>query len=174
MGNQLLSSLDLSRHLVLNEVYEPVRMRPALELEVQPIVHLLNAQALLRCVMLNDQLLQEEEGSLVVHSLSQLSLAHPGVRSPSLLAVVALQIIHYELNHEVLLKECSIHNFLLHSELDLESPGVRFSVEESSVYQLDLLEALDMVETEREQLRGLKLAGLPGRAQVAVALSAVI
>jgi len=65
-------------------------MRLALKLEIKTIMHLFNVQAFLCSVMLNDKLLQEQESSLVIDTLTKLHLSDPQVRCVSLLTIVAL------------------------------------------------------------------------------------
>jgi hypothetical protein len=105
MRDQLLAGLEPGRHLRGDEVDEPVRVRLALELEIETVVHFADVKALLGRVVLDDELLQEEEGALVVDALSDLDLRHPEMGSVGLLAVVALQVHDDELNHETLLQE---------------------------------------------------------------------
>jgi len=54
--------------------------------------------------MLDDQLLQEQESSLVIYSLSDLSLGYPSMRSICLFTIIALEIIYYKLYYETLLQ----------------------------------------------------------------------
>jgi hypothetical protein len=63
-------------------------------------MHLPNVHALLSCVVLNDQLLKEEESTLVINALSYLHLRHPQMGCVSLLAVIALLVGDHVLNHE--------------------------------------------------------------------------
>ena len=54
-------------------------------------------------VVLHNHLFQIEEGALVVHTLSELNLGAPCVRSVGLLAIIALQVLYDKLNLESLL-----------------------------------------------------------------------
>ena len=96
-------------------------MRFVLKLEVKAIIHVLDVKAFLSCVVLNDELLQEKESPLVVNSLANLHLGDPQVRCVCLFTITALLVCNYELYDEALLEECSIENFLLYSELDLNT-----------------------------------------------------
>jgi hypothetical protein len=66
-------------------------------------MHLSNVQTFLCSVVFNNELLQEQESTFVVNSLSHLNLCDPQMRSVSLLAIIALLISHNELNHKCLL-----------------------------------------------------------------------
>jgi hypothetical protein len=79
-------------------------MRFVLKLEIETVMHVLDVQTLLSSIMLNDQLLKEKEGTLVVNSLSHLNLGHPQVRCVSLFTILALLISDDEFDDEALLK----------------------------------------------------------------------
>ena len=96
-------------------------MRFVLELEVKAIIHVLDVKAFFGCIVLNDELLEEEESPLVVNPLTDLHLGHPQVRCVCLFTITALLVCNYELYDKALLEECSIEYFLLHSELDLNA-----------------------------------------------------
>jgi hypothetical protein len=96
-------------------------MRFVLELEIKSIVHVLDIQAFLGSIMLNNELFKKEEGSFVINSLSNLDLSNPQMRSVCLLTVWALLICDNKLYDETLLKESAIENFLLDSQLDLNT-----------------------------------------------------
>jgi hypothetical protein len=96
-------------------------MRFVLELKVKSIVLVFNAQAFLSSIMLNDELLEEEESPLVIHSLSDLNLSNPQVRCVGLLTIWALLICNNEFYDKALLKKSSIKDFLLNSELHLDT-----------------------------------------------------
>lgn len=92
-------------------------MRFILELEVKAIIHVLDVKAFFGCIVLNDELLEEEESPLVVNPLTDLHLSHPQVRCVCLFTITALLVCNDELDDEALLEECPIEYFLLHSEL---------------------------------------------------------
>ena len=78
-------------------------MRPVAELEVQPIMLFLNLNALGCCIMLDDQLFKEQKGPLVIHSLPDLNLSNPSMRSVSLLAIITLLVLDNILDYKGLL-----------------------------------------------------------------------
>lgn len=73
-------------------------------MEIQPIMHFLDAYSSARHVMFNQHLLQKQESSLVVHSLAYLHLGYPKMGSVSFLALITLLIDCGEFNDEGLLE----------------------------------------------------------------------
>jgi len=137
-------------------------------------VHLSDVHALLSRVVLDDQLFKEQEGALVVDALPDLNLGDPQMWSVGLLAVIALEVNNYELNHEALLEESSVENLLLHGQFDLQALRVGLGVKEPSVNQLHALKTFDMLQTDTQELGRLKLGMGPWRPKVAIALAAVV
>ncbi len=103
MGDELLAGLKTRGDLPRNEINESVSVRFVLELEVQAIMHFADVHTLLCSIMLDDELLKEEEGTLVVDPLPYLDLGDPQVRGVGFLAIIALLISNDELDHEALL-----------------------------------------------------------------------
>lgn len=66
-------------------------------------MHLPDTNGFLMGVVLENELLQEQEGPLVKHALSELHLGLPCMRRVCLLTVVALQVLHHKLHLEALL-----------------------------------------------------------------------
>ena len=102
--DELLALFEARGDHTCDEVNQAVSMRLVLELEIEAVVHLSNVHTFLSCIMLDDKLLQEEEGTLVIYSLSDLNLSDPQMRCVCLLAIIALLIHDHELHHEALLK----------------------------------------------------------------------
>ena len=75
--------------------------------------------------VLENKLLQIEEGPLVVYPLSDLHHRRPRIVRERSGAVVALLISHDEGDRHGLLKHCPVADLLLHRELELEPPTVR-------------------------------------------------
>lgn len=110
------------RHEVLHhEANDAIGMWLAGVLEVEPLVHLSNANGLLVGVVLQNELLQEHERALVEYTLSQLHLGCPGMRRVRLLTVVALQVLHYKLHLEALLEQSVCLHLFLYGELDFDT-----------------------------------------------------
>ena len=74
VGYQLLSMYRLADQIFINEGGKPLGVRSMLEMEVQSLAMILisNIDDLVCCVMLQNHLLQEQECSFVVDSLSDL------------------------------------------------------------------------------------------------------
>ena len=83
-------------------------------MKVKAVGTLSDVQGLLVGVVLEDELLKEQERAFVVHSLADLGLGDPRVRSPLLLTVVALQVRDDKLDHKRLLEHSALLPFLLH------------------------------------------------------------
>ena len=76
-------------------------------------------------VVLHNHLFQVEEGALVMHTLSELNLGAPCVRSVGLLAIIALQVLYDELNLESLLQKRVLLDLLLYCQLDFDPARMR-------------------------------------------------
>ena len=176
MADKLLGVLLLANDLIFYKLHKSLSVRPVVEPEVDslPVVLFLDACALLLHVVLEDQLLQEKECALVLDFLSDLDLTLPEMRRVSLLALIALQVLDDELDHKGLLQHGAIEHLLLNCHFDLESSGVWFCPDESSVDHFDSLQTLHMLQAERQQLRRFKLASYPGRSLISVALFAMM
>ncbi len=61
---------------------------------------------------------------------------------------------------------------LLHGEFDFNATRVRLGPHEIRIHQLDLVNALDLFQTQRQQLPRLELALHPRRAQILAAPAA--
>lgn len=122
-------------------------MTVRLVVEVKTIPSLLYTYCLLVCFMTENELLQIQECSFMMHSLSYLDLTCPSVRSPSLFAVITLLILYHELNTKSLLKHSIVLNLLLDYHLHFYSSTVRFCPNESSIYNLNFVQAFHVFET---------------------------
>ena len=94
--------------------------------------------------------------------------------SPSLLAVIALLVVHGKFNLESLLHEGVCVDFLLHGQFDFDPPGVRLRPDEVSIDELDSLESFDVFEAESEQFCTLQLTLSPWWSLVSVALTTMV
>jgi hypothetical protein len=174
LGNQLLTVNNSCWDIGSDELTQSHSVGLRLELEVETVVHFLNTQTLLSCVVFDDQLLQEEEGPLVVHSLSDLGHSHPGMGRVRLAAVLALQVHKNVFNNKTLLQKSSVHNLLLDSELHFEPLGMGLRVDKACIDQFDVLHSLELLQANGEELGRLKFASNPGGSHVSVAVSAVL
>ena len=100
MGHELSGCLVASNEVGHDEADQPICMRLLLVLEIEAIMHLSDSNRSFMRVVLQNQLLEIQESSLVVHSLPQLHLCPPSVRRVSLLTVVALKILNEEFDLE--------------------------------------------------------------------------
>jgi len=123
MTNQLLGMLRGTADLLFYEMSKPLSMGSVLELKVDTltVLFLSDVCAFLLGVMFQDQLLKEQEGSLVVHLLPDLHLTLPQMGCVGFLAVFALQILDDVFDNECLLQQGSLENVLLNCNFDLQS-----------------------------------------------------
>jgi hypothetical protein len=77
-------------------------------------------------VVLEEQLLQVEEGALVGHVLTHLDDGVPGTLRVVSFTVLTLLIALHKLHNSRLLHDGTIHHFFLHSDFDLETHGMWF------------------------------------------------
>ena len=101
------------------------------------------------------ELLEVEEGLLVGGALPDLHNTFPVVLGFDPLTVIAYLVDDLELDDGGLLEKGTAH-VLLHGNFDLESLGMRLGPHEAGVHQMQLVEALDTLQTQTEQLAGLE------------------
>ena len=90
--DQLFGILGSSANLILDKAHESLSMGSMFELKVKALSVLFasNVSTLFLCIMLKNQLFQEQESSFVINLLSDLNLTLPQVRCVCFLAVIAL------------------------------------------------------------------------------------
>ena len=115
-------------------------------------MHLSNVHALLCSIMLDDQLLKEQESTLVVDPLSNLDLSNPQVRSISLFAIVTLKVSNNKFNDKALLKKSTIEHFFLNCKLDLDASRVRFCPHEASIHKLNSFKTFNLLQAKSQEL----------------------
>jgi hypothetical protein len=100
---QLFALLEPGGDHTLYEVYQAVRMGLVLELEIETVMHLLNVHTLLGCIVLDDELLEKQESTLVINSLTNLDLGYPEMGCVGLFTIVALLVCYQKFYHKTLL-----------------------------------------------------------------------
>lgn len=100
MTDKLLVVLVPGNKVVINKLNQASRVTVTLKLKVDSLSVLHDTDSLIVSLMLENQLLEEEEGPLVDYTLSNLHLTGPSVGRPRLLTVVALGIVHDKFNSE--------------------------------------------------------------------------
>lgn len=133
----MLGASVAHHEVLLDKLNQAFGVGVALVLEVKAVWCLHNTDRFFVRVVLENQLLQKQEGALVGHSLTHLHLTVPGVRGPSLLAIVALLVLHYELYAEGLLEQGTALNFLLYGKFDFDSARVRLGPNKFGVDKFD-------------------------------------
>lgn len=144
------------------------------EVKVQAVGHLLNSLGLKMRAMLQDQLFQVQEGSLVISLLPNLYYGDPGVICETRCAIFTLLVLYGKFDDEDLLKDGRGKDFLLHSQLYLDSPGVRLCPDEVRIDELHLRKAFEALQEVTQQLLRFILCEYPGvrRAQISSAMAA--
>ena len=174
--HQLLVVSRAHRHDVLQKVnhLQPVRATPVVKIEAVGLG--LDADGVLLHAVFEDELLQEEEGALVLHLLTHLDARRPliGVGGCSGARVAHVPLDH-KLRHEGLLEDGAVQHLLLDREFGLQALTVGFCPDETGVHELHLVQALDALDAEGEELLGLEVRADPvlGGLEVALALLAV-
>lgn len=97
-------------------------------------------------VVLQDELLEIEEGSLVIDLLAKLNHGVPRVLGGFALARVTHACAHRVRNIEVLLHDRT-EGFFLDCQLDDDAPAVRLRPDELGVDKPHLIETLELLET---------------------------
>ena len=127
--------------------------------------------------VLEDELLEKEEGLLVGNVLAHLGDGVPRVFREGTLAVGALLVGDAELHDHALLEAHAEVRVLLQRELDLDALRVRLRPHEPSVDEgraVRAAEAGNLLEEDGKQLRGLELGVLERGPVPAVALAALL
>jgi hypothetical protein len=151
-GHQLSRVLGLDRHLPLEKVDEAQSLLLVHEIEIHSILEGLKRVAVREeageeeeemtdCdlktvrvgIVLQQDLLEIEEGSLVWDMLAYLHHGMPHTLSIKGLTSFALLISNHKLDDLCLLENGSVHDLLLDRQLDLQSQRVRFSPDPHSI-----------------------------------------
>jgi hypothetical protein len=115
--------------------------------------------------MLQQQLLQEEKGSLVRNSLTDSNNSSPSTSGERRLTCVALLVPDRKLEQGRLLQNRAVHNFFLYRNLNLQSHGMRLCPDPYCIHQLHFVETVYFPQAARHELLRLQLELLPGRTQ---------
>ena len=126
------------------------------EEEVEPLMMRLDADTVLRGVVFDEQLLQEEQSLPLLGFLSHLNQAVPVILGLSPVTVRTHLISHSELHHEGLLEDGPAHHLCLHLQLHLQPLAVGLRPQEVGVDQLDFVETLQSLQTKSHQLPALQ------------------
>ena len=120
--------------------------------EIETVADLLYGDSVLLGAMFENELLEEEKGSLVGNFLSDLDESFPGVLCCELCTVGALTMLDEVLNLEDLFKDGRGEDLLLDGKGDTEAFGVGFCPDEMGLCEADLVEALELLEADGEEL----------------------
>jgi len=154
MTDQLSGVIVSLEEMITDELNQSSSVRPVLELEVETLatVLFLDSDTLGLGIMLHDQLLEVQKGSLMINSLSHLNLGLPMMGCVCFFAIVTLIIINNEFHNKCLLKGSSRFNFLLNRYLDFDPLGMRFRPDKGCVNELNFLQSPNFLQTKRQKL----------------------
>jgi hypothetical protein len=139
-----------------------------LVVKVDTIIFCTDLKDLLVGVVLQDKLLDQVKGFLVLSVLSDLDNCAPCVRSELFFAVVTLHVQLSELGNEGLFHFGVVVELLFDGDFDLDSFGVAFGPDETCVDYFCLVESLDFFEEEGQELFTVPVAGDPWGSHVPV------
>ena len=125
---------------LVNVLYDGTRMIQYLMLLILSITYAhLDFDAVDVCSMLEDELLEEEEGALVVHVLPQLDARVPAVWVRIMPVAVEAHVPFDDVfDNEGLLEDGAVEDLGLDGQLDLQALGVGLGPDESSIDKLHL------------------------------------
>jgi hypothetical protein len=121
------------------------------KVEVKTILGFLNVNGILVSTVLEDDLLEVEEGSLVRDLLTNLNSSAPGVVGIGLLTVGALLRGDDVFHLKCLLDDGTLEGFLLDRDLHLDTAGVRFGPDETGINNADFRETTQLAQTQSQQ-----------------------
>lgn len=136
-GDELLGLLGSDRSHTAEELDHSFGFITLSVVEIQTVLRFLDIDRILVCAVLQNELLEVKEGTLMGNLLSKLDGRAPGVVGETLLTVRALLCSDNILNLETLLNDCTLESLLLNREFDLHTAGVRFRPDETGVDDSD-------------------------------------
>eukprot|EP00754_Rhynchopus_humris_P044322 Rhum_TRINITY_DN4047_c0_g1::Rhum_TRINITY_DN4047_c0_g1_i1::g.12824::m.12824 len=160
VGRDELLGVDAARRRQgVEELHKLQGGAAAVEEEVEAVGLGLDLQAVEVHAVLEDKLLEVQDHPLVLHALPQLRHAAPLLLARrDLRARLALDRVHHELHHVVLLQHRSTEDLLLQGQLDLQTSAVRLRPDPRRVDEVHFVHALDLLQAQRHQLLRLELA----------------
>ena len=179
--NEFLRYLGFDRNDILQKRYEPSSLTLVREVKIHTITKGFDTKAATMSTVLEDELLQIEEGTLVIDSLADLNQTLPTALPELGLTLNALLIPHNEDHDEALLQDGARLDLLLHRKANLETHGVRFRPNPSSVDKTDLLacsilgpsaQSADLGKAQCHELTALEIAAQPFASILVPALTA--
>lgn len=174
--NQLLRLLTLHWYDTAEEIDKLLGMISCREEEIDTVVNFLDVDCITVGTVLEDQLLEVEESTLVLDLLANLDDGAPCVVCETLLTIRALLVGLDELDLEGLLENGALEGFLLDGDLQLDTAGVRLGPDEGGVDDADFVQTTELAKTEGQKFTRLGLGNDPlvGRRQPTIAISALV
>ena len=138
-------------------------MTPRAVEEVQTIPHLLDRDGVFLRAVLQDQLFQVQEGTLVRDLLSDLYKRFPCVLGREFSAVRTLPVLYKVLDLEDLFQDCRGEDFLLDCHRDAQAFGMWFCPNEMRIGQPNFVQPFEFLETYRQQFLRFRAGNGPAR-----------
>ena len=117
------------------------------EVKVDTVGHFLDVDRLFMRALLENELFEVQEGSLMWYFLPHLHYCAPGIVCIALGAVGTLSVLLHEFDFERLLKYRALKRLLLHRNLELDSPGMWLRPNKTRVYNSALVQTSQFPQT---------------------------
>jgi hypothetical protein len=138
-GDEFLRLLHPYRRDRIQKVDELLCLISVCEEEVQTILDFLDVDSILVCAMLEDELFEVEESSLMRDLLSNLNASSPCIRGVRLCAVWTLLVCNHVFHLECLLQYNAFRYRILYRELDFDSSRMRLSPNKACIDDSDFV-----------------------------------
>ncbi len=119
--------------------------------KIETVLGFVDRDCVLVCVVLEDELFEVEESTLVLHLLTNLNHSTPCVLCRKTRAVWALTILNDKLDLEDLLENRRCEHLLLYCKLDSETLAVWLCPDETCVDESNFIETFELLETNGKQ-----------------------
>jgi hypothetical protein len=159
--NQLLRFLALHGHDTAKEIDKLLCVISRREEEINTVVNFLDVDCVTMSAVLENQLLEVEESTLVGDLLANLDDGAPCVVCETLLTISALLVGLDELDFKGLLEDGALKSFLLNGDLQLDTARMGFGPDERGVDDADFVQTTQLAKTEGEEFTGFGLGDEP-------------
>jgi hypothetical protein len=161
LSDEALTGLVPNGHDCIQKVHKTRTVTTASKEEINAILHGLHTDDLLVGVVLEDELLEVQEGTLMSNLLTDLSHSIPSIFGFNLATIRALLSSNDNFKDVRLLEDGGCKDLTLHSQSDLDTLTMGLGPQEGCIDETNLVEALDTLQTQRHQLLGFEGARKP-------------
>mmetsp|Transcript_12425 Transcript_12425/g.31512 ORF Transcript_12425/g.31512 Transcript_12425/m.31512 type:complete len:207 (-) Transcript_12425:253-873(-) len=152
LGDQLLGSFVSYRKHLGQKVNKFHAMASVVEIKVQAVCFFLNSDDFLVGIVLQDQLFQVEERTLVIHLLSGLANCNPGMLCLRFLALGTHVCVDDIFDYKSLLQDSATIYLFLHCQLHFQAPAMGLCPHKASINQLHFVQTSQSLKAERQEL----------------------